>query len=1056
MGTPDERIAELRNAIAALEAQRAVLGDALVNAALEPMREKLVVLEAATAPEAQRKLATVLFADVSGFTALSEMMDAEVVAGIMNDLWALVDGAIVSHRGRIDKHIGDAVMAIWGTDEAQEDDPEMAVRAALDMQAAVDAFCTTHSAPVSLRIGLNTGMVLLGSVGTTSEFTAIGDAVNLASRLEQAAPAGGVLISSDTYRHIRGLFEVEPQKPLLVKGKTEPVQTYIVVRALPRGFRKARGVEGIETRMIGRDRELGMLQDAYADAAEARETRLVTVVGEAGVGKSRLLFEFDQWLSLPPERVYRGRAIPTARHVSLGLFRDLFAARFDILDSDPTAVVQRKFRDGLSGVLEPVQVDILGQWLGFDFSSSEVVARLFGGAGIREMGRAYLFRAFQNLAADEPLVVMLEDIHWADDPSLDLAAELVETLDEARLLVVAAARPALYERRPNWGEGHHAYLRVNLSPLSRRATASLVQEILQRVGDLPDALKTLIIDAAEGNPFYVEELVKMLIGQGVIVRDGPLTADPRPQITVLASLATDQSPLVTEKWTVRTDRLEGLKVPPTLTGLLQARLDALPRPEREALQRASIIGRRFWDDAVADLLDAEVSSVDQTLQAARGRELIFRREHSSFAHAGEYIFKHTLLRDVTYETVLLKHRGEFHGRVARWLEAHAGDRLDEFQELIAEHYIQAGEWQKAATLLEHAARQFIQIGFYRPARDGLERARALRESSPEETDVGTLARLYESLAEVYTRLGNLEAGEKWAEQALLLGRQTGDAYVEAMSLAHLVMVYRFQGRYERMDPLIGAMLRAGEAAGGEAEVRTLVVSGYRALDAADADMAELRARKVLSIAQASGDVALEVEGWHLLSMGTVARGETTAAKVYLQQTIELAREISHLSYIARSLVGIGYASYLDGDYTTARDAYREAIDRYRELGEEDQVIFNEGNLAQALVALGETAEARPLVDRLLAISRDEGKTPNLLFGLFVVGQLQRVEGDLDRALAIFGLLRGQPALDFQVARELDDELAALGQPTEQLQAGLAAGAALDLATVVQEVLDGEW
>ncbi len=222
-----------------------ILGDEMVDAALGPMREKLAALQAQAQPEKQRKLATVLFADVSGFTALSETLDAEVVAGVMNDLWLVIDRAITDHGGHIDKHIGDAVMALWGADGAREDDPEMAVRAALAMQAAVASFCQTHQIPLSLRIGVNTGPVLLGIMGTTGEVTAMGDAVNLASRLEHAAPVDGVLISHDTYRHVRGIFDVREQEPLTVKGKAERVQTYVVERAKPRAFRlHTRGVEG--------------------------------------------------------------------------------------------------------------------------------------------------------------------------------------------------------------------------------------------------------------------------------------------------------------------------------------------------------------------------------------------------------------------------------------------------------------------------------------------------------------------------------------------------------------------------------------------------------------------------------------------------------------------------------------------------------------------------------------------------------------------------------------------------------------------------------------------
>ena len=554
-------IDQLKAGMAALEGQRAILGDAIVESALGPMREKLAALEATSHAGQQRKQATVLFADVSGFTAMSETMDAEEVTGVMNDLWAAVDKAILDHGGHIDKHIGDAVMALWGADTAREDDPERAVRAALAMQAAITTFCETRGAALAMRIGMNTGPVVLGAVGTTGEFTAMGDAVNLASRLEHAAPVGGILIGHDTYRLVRGIFDVAPQEPLTVKGKAEPVQTYVVQRAKPRAFRMAtRGVEGIETRMVGRDAELDMLKNAYLDTMESNETRVAIIIGEAGVGKSRLLYEFDNWVELRPETIwyFKGRAMPNTQNVPYALFRDLFANRFDILESDTIATALDKFRGGMAGALTPEQADVVGHWLGFDFSSSPAVQALLGGSGLMQTARAFLMRYFRALSVPSPsggglgrgsdvpkapspspshregdrsgpshgdgdqiqgpTVIFLEDIHWADDSSLDLAAYVATALPEAQLLIVAVTRPNLFERRPNWSEGQAAFTRVPLQPLSRETSRVLVDEILQRVEQVPDALRELIINTAEGNPFYVEELVKMLIEQGVIER----------------------------------------------------------------------------------------------------------------------------------------------------------------------------------------------------------------------------------------------------------------------------------------------------------------------------------------------------------------------------------------------------------------------------------------------------------------------------------------------------------------------------------------------------------
>ena len=311
------------------------------------LREKLAALT--SRPEQQRKLVTVLFADVSGFTAMSEKMDAEEVNEVMNALWERLDKAITDHNGYIDKHIGDAVMAIWGAKMAQENDPEQAFRAALAMQTELATFRENHNVKLAMRIGINTGPVLLGEVGTTGEFTAIGDTVNVASRLEHVAPVGSILISHDTYRHVRGVFDAEPLDSVIVKGKAEPIQVYVIKRAKPRAFRRAtRGVEGIETQMIGREKELNLLKGALDATLKNRTIQIVTIVGEAGMGKSRLVYEFENWVDLLPQEVYffKGRAGLETQHSPL-LWPGTsfyFAIRFGMMTS--LALFVKKLKKG--------------------------------------------------------------------------------------------------------------------------------------------------------------------------------------------------------------------------------------------------------------------------------------------------------------------------------------------------------------------------------------------------------------------------------------------------------------------------------------------------------------------------------------------------------------------------------------------------------------------------------------------------------------------------------------------------------------------------------------
>jgi class 3 adenylate cyclase len=670
--------AVLDQAIAALESQRAILGDAVVNASLAAIRAQIAALTTPR-PEQQRKLVTILFADVSGFTALSETLDAEDVTTVMNALWERLDAAVLMHGGRIDKHIGDALMALWGADAAREDNPEQAVRAALAMQQALADFRATQGIALAMRIGVNTGPVLLGAVGTTQEFTAMGDAVNLASRLEHAAPVDGVLISYDTLRHVQGLFEAIPQPPLTVKGKVAPVQTYVVMAAKARVFQPmSRGVEGVFTRTIGRLSKLQALQRIYDETTETPVLRMVVVVGEAGVGKSRLLREFEAWLDDHPTAptLLRGRATLESLHRPGGLLRDLLNAFAGLWETDDLETVRQKLRVVLGPALGPGGAAVLGQAAGFDFHDDPAV-QAASSADFTDLATSAIVGLLGALANEAPLAVLLEDLHWADERSLDLLDAALRQLASRPLLVLGLARPTLYERRPGWGSEPAGYLRLNLPPLSGDESAALVDEILRQAPGAPAALRAMVVEQAEGNPFYIEELIKMFLDSNVIARGATLDAP----------------------WVFNPDRLTGLTVPPTLTGVLQARLDGLPPEEKLTLQRAAVVGRAFWDEAVAALAAASETAplIETTLNGLTARELVFRRERSAFAEAEEYSFKHALLREVAYESVLLRQRRQYHALVAGWIERISGARSNEYAALIAG----AGHWSCFRTMRRH-------------------------------------------------------------------------------------------------------------------------------------------------------------------------------------------------------------------------------------------------------------------------------------------------------------------------------------------------------------------
>jgi hypothetical protein len=380
--------------------------------------------------------------------------------------------------------MGDGFKALFGAPLAREDDPEMAIRAGLQILAESQEYAREleerwNVRDFSVRVGINTGLVIIGG-DTEAENTIMGTAVNLAARLESAAKPGTLLISDYTYQHVRGLFDLQPLEPVSAKGFTDPVQVYLVLRETPRSFRMTTpNVAGIETRMVGRDAELLMLQNAYHDAMEDAEVHVVTVVGDAGVGKKRLVYEFEQWLDLLPDQIryFMGHATPETEGMPNGLVRRVFAHRFNILESDSAAKVREKFRSGMASTLTSDQVDIVGQLLGFDFTDSPAVQAKLSSESFGELATAYLITYMQAIVR-EPNVILLEDIQWADHSSLDLIDYLVSELAGARLLVVCLARPSLFERRPNWGEGLDIHTQINLKTLSRRASRALVGEIL--------------------------------------------------------------------------------------------------------------------------------------------------------------------------------------------------------------------------------------------------------------------------------------------------------------------------------------------------------------------------------------------------------------------------------------------------------------------------------------------------------------------------------------------------------------------------------------------------
>ncbi len=937
--TIEEQIERLKSTIAEMEAQREALGDAVVQKTVDLWRGKLDeltrLLETSKAslpekPLQQRKLLTILFMDIVGSTSIIQHMDPEDVSEIFDANLKRLAQPVDDHGGRVTSFTGDGFLAVFGAPTAREDDPERAVRAGLAVIQRADEIAKElekewdiHSFMV--RVGVNTGLVILGGE-TEGEDTTKGPAVHLAARLQSAAPPGGMLISHDTYQHIRGVFNVEAWEPLQVKGFDEPVRVYRILNAKPRAFRSyTRGVEGIETRMVGRHDELKYLQDALLSAIEDSEGQVVTIMGEAGVGKSRLLYEFQNWIELQPPRVrfYEGRAHQEAQGMPLRMLRDLFEFRFQLQENDTREAVREKVEAGFLEVFGKadegqMRAHILGQWLGFDFSTSpQLQGVLADPEQLRNRGLMYLGEYFKGLCAQAPVAVFLEDIHWADDSSLDALNWLGERLQHNHLLFVCAARHSLLERRPYWGEGLAYHHRLDLEPLSRRESHQLVGEILKLAEQVPPELFELVVEGAEGNPFYVEELVKMLVEDGVVVKGE-------------------------ERWQVIPERLSEIKVPPTLAGVLQARLESLPLEEQQVLQQASVVGRLFWDRVVAHIQTAEggrPQAVPEALTSLRAREMVYRREASAFTDAREYLFKHDILREVTYESVLKKLRRRYHGLVADWLIDQVSGRTGEYSGLIAGHLLQAGR-------KEQAGAYFLQAG--EAAGESYANAEAVgyfRQALELTLTDTQKAICFQGLGYALYNLGSMQDAIEHLRQGIELYLKLGDSNGAAYLYGSLTSIIWNEDYAKSWDTCQEGLKRL-EAAPESPGMAYLLAESCRSAHfyARPPDEVSSLCQRAIEMAERQGEPAARAVA--LITSAIRPHQNFDKAIQLLQEAVEISEANKLWFLAARAHVNFGAVySYNLGSTETIYQHYIQAVDIYLFTGNIEGLFFQLSNLA---------------------------------------------------------------------------------------------------------------
>lgn len=1063
-------ITQLQAAITALQAQRALLGDAVVDAALAPMRSRLAALQGESEAQ-QLKQVSIVFVDIVGSTSLTQHLHPEDVHAVMDGALALFTASVEALQGKVLQYAGDSMLAVFGSPVAREDDAERAVRCALAVlrggaaqgeqvrrQYGHDGF--------NVRIGVHTGVVLLGG-GVDGDGSIRGIAVNIAARLEQTAPPGAVRISQATWQQVRGLFDVEAQPPLTVKGVDEPLTSYLVLRERRQPSREAtRGLAGPVSEMVGRDAELQQLGEAWsAVLAAAPRPACAMVVAEAGMGKSRLLREFEAWLAAqhPKPIVMRARAVPLSHAHPYGMLRELLSHALQIGDEDSPAVACVRFEAGIATLFQAdlgpdtaqAQAHVLGYLLGLDFGASRHLT------GWKEAGPALRQRAFHvaiewlcRLSAQRqaPLLLLLEDLHWADDGTLDFVEQLLQARPALRMLLLGLSRPALYERRPQWLGGRKgaaagtldesgATTRIGLEPLTPAQREQLARALLRPLqppagpdGEaLLSRLLSFLVDRAEGNPFFMEELVKMLIDDGAIVMptQGP-TAGP---------------------WQLQAQRLNVERLPTTLVGVLQARLDSLPPADRLSLQRAALVGVRFWDQALA-AQDAQAPLalprlIDRRLVQPVDEDTSDSPALTADGALHEYAFAHQILHQVTYDTVLKRVRTEGHRQVGAWLAGLSSARAGDLLGMAAWHFERGEDPSRAAELFTRAAEHLLGRFAHATVVAHVERALALADADAwplrwrallaRQRSLRLQGRMAEQAADLEALHGLAEALDDDNCRATVALRRavalsaTGDAQACAASCPAALALARRAGADDTVLAVLSAWAGALRTLGQYDESRRI---GHEAL----------------ALAQSLGLADAESELLTGLAAGATQQGRSTEAIALLTDSLAIDRRSGNRRNECTALVNLGDALMHLGELAAARRHFEDALQMARVLGNRAAESISELNLASVCHFLGDATAAALHAHTAVHLAAAAGNSEYEAYALTALGHAEAAQGHHDRAAEAYGrsaaILRG---LDLaHLALEADAGLARVA-----MARGDVAGARACIGPLLERMAEGE-
>ncbi len=942
-----------------------------VAAAAVPVPAPPSPRSAAAAGDGHRRQVTILFADMKGYTPMAERLGEEAIYELMGRVYELMTAVVHRHEGTVQELTGDGILALFGAPVALEDAPLKACRAALEIQERMEVLGAEiereRGVRPRARIGINTGPVVVGTVGGDSraEFKAVGDTVNLAARLEGLAEPGSVLLSEATRRLVESSTAATSLGERDIKGKAEPQRVYRLERIEAHATRFESALRRGLVPLVGRREELETLMACWREAG-AGALRLAHIVGEPGIGKSRLVHELRRRLEDEAALVLEGHCTADGAAASLLPFIEIARGVFRITDADGHEAARRKLRQGLE--LLGIPVEAARPYLATLLGLPDVEPALAGldGEIIGLRTREALLRVLRERSRLGRCAVVVDDLHWLDRASESLLVEVTGSGEALPLLVVCTHRPGY---RAPWA-GTAAVTEIHLGPLSRDGTEQLVRQRLGESRASEDALR-IVLEAAEGNPLFAEEMTRYLLETGAAAGDRA--------------------------------------VPATLEAMVLARVDRLPERHRALLEAAAVVGRRFSVEVVG-----AVASLDgqrqQVLEDLERQEIIFRGGADGSA---DYAFKHVLLQESIYRSLLTPRRVDLHRRVAEAIEGLQGQRVGDWVEALAHHFSHTAETAKAVRYLTLAGEKSLRLFALDEADARFRRAVELIEASPHAVDDAALAGALLGWVRVHYYRKDFRAIVTLVERYLPRIESLGQARGHALLLFWLGFCHAIALRVDQGIPLLERALGLGEALGDEECI------GYACMGLTYAYLGrggreerqtvERLARRALDIARRRGDVYLGGKATNALAMDRMLRGHTAPARAAAEQTIDLGRAAGDPRTVAFGLAAIAFVHGLCERYEEALDAADEALrlspDPLDRLTARAARGFTLALMRRGEEALGVLAEVRPEVIECEFLDLLMGVDLVYPVALALTGEPGRAVRWMEESLARFAPLR---------------------------------------------------